>query len=200
MNRRLTFRTTTRSVVACAATAAVTTLAAFGAQAIEAMQWSPQAGSATVASEEASATHTAWATNLGEATQFRDAIARDTMTARADVKADLKMARSRGLVNDTGEGGASDRVLAQREAFVHEEHDRLVALNNEPAADPIGEMISAMAPSDDWYSDTAYERYTPDSFDVLSMAEYVPQDFVYTLPADEQERPLLRRDETLAMR
>ena len=30
-------------------------------------------------------------------------------------------------------------------------------------------MISAMAPSDDWYSDSAYEAYTPDSFEVLSM-------------------------------
>ena len=189
-----------RSTAIATATAAATALAAFGAQAIEAMQWNPQAGSTTAVAEVASATHTAWATDFGEATQFHDAIARDTMTSRAEVKADLKMAKSRGLVNDTGEGGASDRVLAQREAFVHEEHDRLIALNNEPAADPIGEMISAMAPSDDWFSDTAYEAYTPNSFEVLSMAEYMPQDFVYTLPADELDQPLARRDETLAMR
>lgn len=196
MTRHFDMRTTAIATV----TAAVTALATFGAQAIEAMQWNPQAGSATLASEEASATHTAWATNLGEATQFHDAITRDTMTSRADVKADLKMAKSRGLVNDTGEGGASDRVLAQREAFVHEEHDRLVALNDQPAVDPIGEMISAMAPPNDWFSDTAYEAYTPDSFEVLSMAEYMPQDDVYTLPAGQQDQPLARRDETLAIR
>jgi len=200
MTQRFTLRTTAISAMACAATAAMTALASFGAYAVEASQWAPPAGSTTVASEEASATHTAWATNLGEATQFRDAVARDTMTSRADVKADLKMAKSRGLVNDTGEGGASDRVLAQREAFVHEEHDRMVALNNQPAADPIGEMISAMAPSDGWYSDSAYEAYVPDSFEVLSMAEYMPQDFVYTLPVDDESQPLARRDETLAMR
>jgi len=196
MTRRLNLRTTALA----AATAGVTALAAFGAQAIEAMQWNPQAGSASAAAELASATHTAWATDVGEATQFRDAIARDTMSSRADVKAELKMAESRGLVNDTGEGGASDRVLAQREAFVHEEHDRLVALNHQADADPIGEMISAMAPSEDWFSDTAYEAYTPNSFEVLSMAEYMPQEFVYTLPAPEQDQPLARRDETLAMR
>lgn len=196
MNRRLTLRST----AIAAATAALATLATFGAQAIEAMQWNPQPGSATAASEEASATHTAWATELGEATQFHDAIARDTVASRAGVKADLKMARSRGLMNDTGEGGASDRVLAQREAFVHEEHDRLAALANEAGTDPIGEMISAMAPADGWYSDTAYEAHAPDSFEVLSMAEYVPQDYVYTLPVDEQNQPLARRDETLAMR
>jgi hypothetical protein len=196
MTRQSTFR---RTIVA-AATAVVTAVAAFGAQAIEAMQWNPQAGSATAAAEEASATHTAWATDLGEATQFHDAVTRDTMTSRATVKADLMTARSRGLMNDTGEGGASDRVLAQREAFVHEEHDRLMALNEAQSSDPIGEMISAMAPTDDWFSDTAYEAYTPDSFEVMSMAEYMPQDFVYVLPSEMEDGTALTPGEIVAMR
>jgi hypothetical protein len=196
MNQRSTFKST----AIAAASAALTALAAFGAHAVEATQWNPQAGSATTASLEASATHTAWATDLGEATQFHDAVTRDTMASRADVKADLKMAKSRGLMNDTGEGGASDRVLAQREAFVHEEHDRLMALNDAQSSDPIGEMISAMAPTDDWFSDTAYEAYTPDSFEVLSMAEYMPQDFGYAMPNGSEDRAALTPGEIVAMR
>ena len=183
------------------AIAAVTALAGFSAHAIEAEQWSPQSMGSTASAEASTATHTAWATDLGEATQFHDAITRDSVASRNEVKQELKTARARGLLNDTGEGGATDRVLAQREAFVHEEHDRLMALNTpSPDEDKIGEMIAAMAPTDDWYSDTAYEAYVPDSFERLSLADD-SQDFVYRLPTDQQDaerRPMT--DQMLALR
>lgn len=169
------------------AIAAVTALAGFSAHAIEAEQWSPQSMGTTTAGHAATVAHTAWATDLGEATQFHDAITRDSVASRNEVKSELKTARARGLLNDTGEGGATDRVLAQRDAFVHEEHDRLLALNTpSPDEDKIGEMIAAMTPTDDWFSDSIYEAYVPDSFERLSLADD-SQDFVYRLPTDQQD-------------
>jgi hypothetical protein len=183
------------------AIAAVTALAGFSAQATEAEQWNPQSMGATASAEASTATHTAWATDLGEATQFHDAITRDSVASRNQVKEDLKTARAHGLLNDAGDAGPSDRVLAQRETFVHEEHDRLVALNTpSPDEDKIGEMIAAMAPSGDWFSDSVYEAYVPDSAEQLSMADD-SQDFVYRLPTDQQDpdrRPMI--DQMVALR
>lgn len=175
MSSRSTLRTTFL--------AAAATLAGFGAWAIEAEQWNPQAAATPVAD----AVHAAWATQLGEATQFHDAVTRDTMTSRADVKSDLRTARARGLLDDTGEAGASDRVLAQREAYVQEEHDRILALNTQ-AEDPIADMIYAMSAADGWSSDGAY---APDSVETLSMAGLMPEDARYQLPTDQQDRPAL---------
>ncbi|RQP22348.1 hypothetical protein DZC73_22070 [Albitalea terrae] len=183
------------------AIAAVTALVGFSAHATEATQWDPQSAGTTASSEATTATHTAWATDLGEATQFHDAITRDSVASRHQVKEELKTARAHGLLNDSGEGGASDRVLAQREAFVHEEHDRLVALNTPaPDEDKIGEMIAAMTPTDEWFSDSIYEAYVPDSAERLSMATD-SQDFVYRLPTDQQDpdrRPMI--DQMVALR
>ena len=152
MTRRFTLRST--------AMAAIAALAAFSAQAMEATQWNPQVDRNASASTDATQTQTAWAVNHGEATQFHDAISRDTMTARAAVRSDYKLARSRGLLNDTGEGGATDRVLAQREAFAQEEHDRIVALNTTaPDEDQIGDMIAAMTPDETLYPDSFAAYY-----------------------------------------
>lgn len=191
----------TRSKTLCiTAIAAVTALAGLSVHATEAVQWDPQSLGTIASSEAATATHTAWATDLGEATQFHDAISRDSVASRNEVKAELKTARQRGLLNDAGDAGPSDRVLAQREAFVHEEHDRLVALNTPaPDEDKIGEMIAAMAPTDDWFSDSVYQDYVPGSFERLSMVDDA-QDFVYRLPTDQQDPDRPMGDQMLALR
>jgi len=49
-------------------------------------------------------------------------------TTRAEVLADLQWARANGLMNDTGEAGASDRVLERREAFPETERNRALAI------------------------------------------------------------------------
>jgi hypothetical protein len=97
----------------------------------------------------------AWTVSRGEATEFQDAMARDSMASRAEVRHDMLEARAAGRLADTGEAGATERVLAKREAHVRSEHDRLVALNA-PAAesDELGEMIAAMAERDSWNDDT----------------------------------------------
>jgi hypothetical protein len=63
--------------------------------------------------------------HFGEATQWLDSPA--GANERSAVLAETRQARQKGLMNDTGEAGASDRVLAQREVFNQQEHDRIVA-------------------------------------------------------------------------
>jgi hypothetical protein len=168
----------TRHSLRLTAIAAVTALAGFSAQGIEATQWNPQADRSAASPNEARM-QSAWATDLGEATQFHDGKTRDAMLTRAEVRNDYKMARQRGLLNDTGEGGATDRVLASREAFVREEHERLVALNTPaPDEDPIADMIAAMTPDDNWYSE---------SFASMSSTEFLPDDVLLRLPTDQQD-------------
>jgi hypothetical protein len=106
----------------------------------------------------------AWTVSHGEATEFRDAMARDTMATRDEVKNEMLQARAAGRLNDTGEAGATERVLAQREAYVHSEHERLVALNLPPAeSDELGAMIAAMSEHDSW-SDASYALAPEDAW------------------------------------
>lgn len=142
MSPRYLFRAT--------ALAAVTVFTGVSAQAIEATQWNPQEESARLAAIDATLTPNAWTAENREATQFHDARSRDDMTARSAVRSELQQARTRGLLNDTGEAGASERVLAQREAFVAAEHERLVALNAAPARDddPIAAIADAAMTDD----------------------------------------------------
>jgi hypothetical protein len=140
---------TTRHVFRLTAATSLMALAGFAAQAIEATQWEPQTETTnSTASNEATLAPTAWTVGRGDATQFHDAKAPDTMTTRSTVREELRLARQHGLLNDTGEGGATDRVLAQREAFNKVEHDVWMALNtpSEPSADPIAD-IAAMVGS-----------------------------------------------------
>lgn len=96
----------------------------------------------------------AWTVSRGEATEFQDAMSRDSMASRAEVRNEMLAARTEGRLADTGEAGASERVLARREAHVRSEHDRLVALNSPaPESDQLGEMIAAMAETDRWNDD-----------------------------------------------
>ena len=181
----------TRHSLRLTAIAALTALAGFGAHASEATQWDPHSDRSSASEASTSRTQTAWATDLGEATQFHDAMTHETMARRAEVRSDFKMARSRGLLNDTGEGGATERVLARREAYVHEEHDRLVALNTPaPDEDQIGEMIAAMAPADTWL---------PDSFASMSSPEFMPEDVALRLPTDQQDPYSIREPSVIAM-
>lgn len=121
------------------ALAALTAIAGFGVQ----------------AGTDATLSPLAWTTSTGEATEFNDAMARDSMASRAEVREELMAARSEGRLADTGEGGATERVLAQREAHVQREHDRLVAMNTPSESDALGEMIVAMSESDAWAVDTS---------------------------------------------
>ena len=110
--------------------AAIAALAA-GAQAREAYQNEPEAavvaGALTQSQAEPSMTVAALATpqHFGEATQWMDSTA--GAHQRSAVLADTSQARQKGLLNDTGEAGASDRVLAQREVFNQQERDRILA-------------------------------------------------------------------------
>lgn len=160
----------TRHSLRLTAIAAITALAGFAAQATEATQWNPQAGQSRTLSNESQLQST-WATDLGEATQFHDATTRDAMLTRAEVRHAYKMARSRGLLNDTGEGGATELVLARREAFVQEERNRIIALNTPaPDEDPIADMIAAITlmPNAD--------NGNPESFANVSSTEFSPDD------------------------
>lgn len=133
MQRRNSFR--------LSALAAVTAVAAFATQANS----SP--------GTDATLSPLAWTVSRGEATEFHDAMSRDTMASREQVKEDLAQARTGGRMADTGEGGATERVLAQREAHVHSEQQRLLAMNAPTAeSDQLGEMIAAMAEQDTWES------------------------------------------------
>jgi len=184
---------TTRHMLRCTAAAAATALAGFGAQAMEATMWNPQEDAAAVATADATLAPMAWALDRGDATQFRDGTARDSVTARAAVRADLKQARAKHLMNDTGEGGATDRVLASREAFIGEEHDRIVAMSEPDDTDRIGEMIAAMAPTAD-YSDEL------DTWDTATMSALAPYDMTLRLPSNQDPSvPLPSEHESLAM-
>jgi hypothetical protein len=134
----------TRHPLRAAALAALATLAASGARAIEATQWNPQA---QVPAEAAVATDgmleaNAWTVGRGEATQFHDGVVRDTMSSRAEVRHDLAQARHRGWLPDTGEAGATDPVWDHRAAFVASERDRELAPLR-ASSDPIG-VIAAL--------------------------------------------------------
>lgn len=166
-----------RSTLRLTAIAAMTTLAGFGAQGMEAEQWNPQLDYTSGTLTDATRTHTAWPVQHGDATEFHDEVSRDTMATRAAVRNDYRIARSRGLLNDTGEAGATERVLTQRNAFVREEHDRIVALNAPaPEEDQIGDLIAALALTDKW---------DPDSFAASSSIALAPDDVVLRLPTNQ---------------
>ena len=155
----------TRHVLRMTAAAAATALAAFGAQAVEATQWDPQADAAMTTTHDAMLSPTAVAIQHGEATVFQDAVARDTMTTRADVRKDLREWQARGLVDDTGEAGATDRVLAQRQAFVKSEHERQMAMSSptESKLDPIAELAVQAALVDARDGTPTYELAAEDA-------------------------------------
>lgn len=158
-------------------TAAIAAAAAFGAHAQEATQWVPE-HMAAVTTADATATPNAWTTTDVAATQFHDGMSRDTMTTRESVKAELRQARERHLLNDSGEGGASDRVLAAREAFIEEEHDRLVAQYEQEAA--MAALIESVDVQDDWMAS---------SYETAGFFEYAPAS-VTVYPMDEPSFPL----------
>jgi hypothetical protein len=121
----------TRSPLFRLSVAAAIAALAVGAQAREAYQNEPEAavvaGTLAQGQAEPSMSVAALATpqHFGEATQWMDSSA--GAQARSSVLADIRQARQKGLLNDTGEAGASDRVLAQREVFNQQEHDRILA-------------------------------------------------------------------------
>ena len=156
--------------------AAMAAAAAFGAHAQEATQWVPE--QVAVVTADATATPNAWATTDVAATQFHDGMSRDTITSRESVKAELRQAREKHLLNDTGEAGASDRVLAAREAFIEEERDRLVAQNEQEAA--IAALIESVDVQDDWMAS---------SYETAGFFEYAPAS-VTVYPLDEPSFPL----------
>ncbi|HEY0858537.1 MAG TPA: hypothetical protein VGE16_15845 [Albitalea sp.] len=141
---------TQRSTLRHSAIAAMTALSAFAAHAIEATQWNPQDDVLAAASTEAMSAPDSWTAQIGEATQFRDARSEGAMLTRAAVREDLQLARRQGLLNDTGEAGATERVLAQREAFAAAEHERLVALNTPVSDDPIAAIADAAMNENMW--------------------------------------------------
>lgn len=131
---------------------ALTTVAAFATQAN------------TSPGIDATLSPLAWTVSRGEATEFQDAMSRDSMATRAEVKNELMQARADGRLADTGEGGATERVLAQREAHVRSEHARLVALNTPTTeSDQLGEMIAAMAERDAW-TESSHALATEDAW------------------------------------
>jgi hypothetical protein len=186
----------TRHVLRMTAAAAVAALAAFGAHAVEATQWDPQADATATASSDATLNATALAIQYGEATVFQDVVARDTMTTRADVRNDLRKWHSRGLADDTGEAGATERVLAQRQAFVESERERLMAMSApaESSLDPIAELAVQSALVDARDGNPSYELAAEDA--TLRMpANPTPQgplptsaELAMTMGPDEQWR------------
>ena len=99
------------------AAAAVAALAGAGAQ----------AQTTTAAESTATPTTIVLATprHFGEATEWVDVSS--SGMERSAIVAEVSQAHSEGLMNDTGEGGATDRVLAKRESFNQRERDRIVA-------------------------------------------------------------------------
>lgn len=171
---------TTRLTLRHTALAAFTALSAFAAQAIEATQWNPQDDALTTASSaDALSAPDTWAAQHGEATEFRDARSEGSMLSRAEVRDELQLARSQGLLNDTGEAGATDRVLAQREAFAAAEHERLAASNTPAGEDPIAAIADAAMNDDMW------ER---DALDELTLAQDRERDA--PLPYESSVTPL----------
>jgi hypothetical protein len=157
--------------------AALSALAAFGVQAIEATQWNPQADAAQIVSADALQAPSSWTVGRNEATQFRDGMAGDSMTARASVRSELKQARRQGLMNDTGEAGATERVLAQRETFIEAEHDRLVAMNATPdhSDDAIGALMALTTPGWPMADGTLY-ALAPDNVELTLPANQEPDE------------------------
>jgi hypothetical protein len=134
----------TRYPVAFAVSAALAALAASGAQAVEATQWNPavDAPPGMAVNTDGLRQPTAWTVGRGEATEFHDGVARDTMSTRADVRQDLAQAKQRGVLADAGEAGATDRVWRRRAAFATSKRDHeLAAARSSP--DPIA-VIAAM--------------------------------------------------------
>jgi len=127
------------------AAAAIAALAASGVHAIEAVQWDPAENAMTLSGGPVNTDGTrepgAWTVGRGEATEFHDGIARDTMSSRADVRQELAQARQRGWLADTGEAGATERVWQRRALFVASERDRELA-SVKASADPIGEIAA----------------------------------------------------------
>jgi len=139
---------TTRHPLCSAAAAALAALAG-SAWATEATQWNPQADTMPIASANTDAMREpgAWTMSRGEATEFHDGIARDTMSSRAAVREELAQARTRGWLADAGEAGATDGVWKRRAAFVSSQRDRELAQNTvQKSADPIGAIAAMETP------------------------------------------------------
>jgi hypothetical protein len=131
------------SVIRPAVAIAMAALAGSAAHAVEATQWNPErAPSVDASPARATAATLALATprHFGEATEWSDANSRSV--TRAAIVGEARQARRKGLLDDAGEAGATDRVLAQREAFIQQEHDRLVA---ERAAAEEAQRVAAAA-------------------------------------------------------
>jgi hypothetical protein len=184
----------TRQMLRCTAVAALSACAAIGARAIEATQWDPMtdATAMATASNDAMLTPLAWADDHREATQFRDGTARDSITARAAVRNELRQARSQGLMNDTGEGGATERVLAQREAFnVAEREQMLAQAAPAPEVEAVANDAIALLAAERFESDmrgTAWLETTPASVTV-GLAPEVP-----AMPQREDSQPVAIAD------
>jgi len=127
------------------AIAALTALAGFGAQAIEATQWEPQAQAGTTAAVNTDATREpgAWTVGRGEATEFHDRVAADTMRSRQAVRQELAEARDRGLLADAGEAGATEHVWQRRAEFAAAERAQAMAMTEPAGEDPIAELAAA---------------------------------------------------------
>lgn len=172
------------------AAAAATALAAFGAHAIEAVQWEQQQTDTTLsASNDATLSPNAWTVGGGEATVFHDATSKDTMTARAEVRDALRESRSRHLLDDTGEAGATERVLAQRETYIAAERERLMAMNSPADAtlDPIAQLAvqSALVDARDG---TPSEEVAVEDASLRMPVQPSPDELAMTMGPDAQWR------------
>src|SRR5262249_1716178 len=85
----------TRHPLGWAGAGALAAAAASGARAVEATQWDPQAGPTTTVAANTDALREpgAWTVARGEATEFHDGVARDTMSTRGEVRHDLAQAK-----------------------------------------------------------------------------------------------------------
>jgi hypothetical protein len=148
-------------------------LAGVAVHAMEATQWNPQMDappqmaaattSGTTTATDATRTPLAWIEDRHEASEFHDSATQHSTTSRAAVLGALRQARTEGLLNDTGEAGASDRVLANRQAFVESEHQRLMALNVPAEEDQIAQIAAQSAQDDGWATSATGE--SPSSLD-----------------------------------
>jgi len=134
---------TIRHPLRLAAVATLTALAGFGARAIEADQWESRADvrQEMRVNTDALREPLAWTVSRHEATEFHDAMSRDTMASRDAVRQELAAARAHGVAASTGEAGASEDVWRLRDGFAAAGQDPAVA----SAADPIAEIAAASA-------------------------------------------------------